>query len=190
MNDDQENLFDDNEGDESGTGSGDAGPAPQTGQTNGASNSDQRVSDLMSKWQTEQARANRLQAQLDQRGKGAGDGKTEGDAAAEPSQADQFLAYQRELTREMVFKRDERLAKYGLAASAITGATPAEMEASLEAHRAFLDSVETQARQGLMVEFGIEPTVGGGGASEPPANFGTMSSEEFEKYVARVKNGY
>lgn len=189
MDNDDSDIFDgDDATDGDGSGSGSEGSAPPDGGTDAgdASNSDQRIRDLTSKWQKEEARANRAEAQLRARGgaDSAGDGDKAG-AVSDP-EVEAFKAFMRDAAREQLFKSEPRLAQFGIKPESITGATPEEMRASLGAQVKLLDSLESQIRNQVLSEHGIAPAIADGGRGEKLPDFTSMSSEEFEKYVQRL----
>ena len=190
MDDQVLDQFDDiDSGNDSAPESGRDSSAPPSGQSGEASNSDKRIRDLMSQKQREEARANRLEAELKAL---KGDGDADGDKApARPAkrneEAEQWAALLRDEARKQLFSSDPRLAQYGLSADEITGATPEEMRASLAAKVKFVDSMETAIRNRVLQEHGLDPEVGGG-AGEPPVDYASMSSEEFEKHLQRAMN--
>lgn len=178
----QDDLFDGLDGgntDDSGSDES----APQDGGTPDPKDS-KRVNDLMSKWQSEQARANRLEAELAAaKGQQKGDA---GDGTASDGAGNEFVEFQRELTRKALFDSDPRFAAYGLDPSAIEGQTVAEMRASVERQKKLVDAVETKARNKALREHGIAPDAGAGsGGSAKPVDYDSMSKEDFEKALAK-----
>lgn len=184
--------FDDLDGldgdDPAGSGSGGEGSAPQ-GEAGADGTSEARINDLMSKWQTEEARANRLQAALDAaKPKDAGAKDDGGQVDPKQAELDEYVSLARESYRQSLYEREPRLREYGLEPTAISGANAAEMQKSFEAHRKLLDTVESKARNAVLREHGLSPELGGGAASQP-VDYSSMSKDDFEKAVARVR-GY
>lgn len=155
-------------------------PAPQA--------DSKRVDDLMSKWQSEQARANRLQKELDAaRAGGGSQGAPQGDA---DGSMDEFREFARENARNQLFGSDPKLAAYGLKAEDITGSTIAEMRESLRKHQKLIDGVETQARNQILAEHGLSPEVATGASTENAPKFSQMSDEEFDKFLKERDGSY
>lgn len=187
MTDSQDDLDFDNEDDGSG---GDA-DAPQTPP---ASNSDSRVNELMSKWQSEQSRANKAEAELAAlRAKAEGSGKGDG-APAKPKEPEApaadngFLDLVRDNARDVLYRSEPRLAQYGIEATSITGNTADEMKASFQKQIELVNQIETNVRNATLAEHGLVPEVGGGGGGKP-VDYGSMDKDEFEKVVQRALNG-
>lgn len=164
---------------------------PKSDQSGDQSNSAKRINDLMSIAQQHEARANAAEAELARlRGqKPRGDGKPEDAGAPEAGAgAEDWAALLREQARDQFYASDPRLAEYGVPKEAITGATPAEMREALIRQTKLVDAIETRARNAALVEFGLDPEIGGG-AGEPAKDFAAMSKEEFESWVQRAKSG-
>ena len=171
--------FNEDEGTGTDAGSGaesDAPPATGKG-TKDSGNSDTRINDLMSKWQSEQSRANALEARLAAlEGSGSGNGGNEGSAPAGDD-----LKEERELirtaARQSLYASEPRLAQLGIEPDAIEGTTAAEMQASFKKLTGLLDKVEGSTRTKLVKELGLDPEIGTGG-SEKPRDFASMSDKE------------
>lgn len=191
MNDQELDQFDDiDSGNDAAPESGsDSSAPPSPDQSGDQSNSQTRINALMSQAQKEEARANRAEAEL-ARLKGtapASGGKTKTDAPVSTgSDAETWANLLRDEARNTLYNRDPRLAEYGIDKSAITGSTPEEMTASLEAQIKLVDAIETRARNKALVEHGLDPEVGGS-SGEPARDFASMSKEEFEKWVAKAQ---
>lgn len=172
---------------EDGDASGSDNSAPPEDGAAGNDKDEKRVNDLMSNWQKEQARANRLEAELKALKSGsAGDQKDEtpaggGTQSAQPNEFEEFV---REDARRRIFESDPRLAEYGLDVASIAGSSIAEMKASLAAQQKLVDGVETRARQRALTEFGLDPEVRAADR-EKPLGIAEMSEEEFEKFLAQ-----
>jgi hypothetical protein len=181
---DQFDDLEDNEG-EPGSDDGDAGvDAPPAGDKPGAAES-KRVSDLTSKWQKAEARAQKAEKLL------AAKAATQGDAdkAPEaPAPSDMWVEAQREVYAERLLDRYPRLTEYGLDIEDITGQTPAEMKASVKRHIDRINAIETKARTNLLIEHGLSPEVPGGGTTRG-VDVAAMADADFEKLVQRTKAG-
>jgi hypothetical protein len=144
-----------------------------------------REDDLMSKWQSEQAKNKRLEARLaalEAQSKG-------GDKGAEiPPDVRQWMDAARDAARERFYEMDPRLAEYGIPASSITGDTPDQMRASVKAYRDLIDSVETKARNKVLAEHGIVAE-SVGSSRFTSKDFVSMSDEEFDKVISQVTGG-
>jgi hypothetical protein len=188
VSDEELDQFDDLDGDDpSGSGSDgdDAGAPPAQGKAPESKES-KRVNDLMGKWQSEQERNKRLQAQLDElKGKKTTDG--DGQPAPDPER-EAWIEAQRDFARERGLNSDPRLADYGLTSDDITGNTPAEIKASVKRWTDVIDAIETKARNRVLAEHGLSPEVAGGSAPKVP-DVASLSDDDFEALVRRAKNG-
>ncbi len=165
--------------------SGSDNSAPQGDASTGGDKGDKRVRDLMSNWQREQSRANRLQAELDAlKGGKPAEGSQDGSADGDAQSGNEFLEFAREDARRRIFEQDPRLAAYGLSASAIAGSTLDEMKASFAAQKKLIDRIASQARSEALQEHGLSPEVIAG-ASETAKGFAEMSQDEFKKLLAQ-----
>lgn len=160
------------------SGSNDAPPKDE-----GSDGADEkRVNDLMSKWQSEQAKANRLQKELDSLKAKAPSASKAKNARAD-SGADEFVQFARESARTQLFNSDPRLAAYGLSASSIAGDSLDEMKASVKAQLDLISAIETKTRNQILAEHGLEPSVASGEASGEVPNFLSMSDKDFEAFL-------
>lgn len=183
MDDDNMDLEDLGGDDLPGSGSGGDDAPPADGDAAGSKDS-KRVNDLMSKWQTEQSRANAAEARIRElEGK-----KTRGDSKdkGRDPEVQQWIEAQVEFARDRAFNSDPRLARFGLTAEAVAGATPAEMAASVKRYSTLIESIETKVRNEVLADNGLVPDGdGAGGTSRQSTDFGAMSDEDFEKAVRR-----
>ena len=188
MDDQDLDQFDDlDSGNDSAPESGSDSSAPPSGQSGEASNSDKRINDLMSKAQREEARANRLERELNAL-KGGGDASDDKAPQARPRRQEETEAWAellREESRKVLFASDPRLAEYGVTPDVLAGSTPDEMRESLRREVARIDAMESKIRNRVLTEHGLDPEVGGG-AGEPPVDYASMSKEEFEKHLQRA----
>jgi hypothetical protein len=143
-----------------------------------------RVRDLQSAKDKETARANKLQKELD-----ALKQQATGKPGEKPKAVDPQLAeWQAELktqVRTQFYESDPRFKEYGLSPDLITGSSPAEMRASLQALKKMVTKIESVARKKVLEETGAAPDLMGGGTvtTGPAKDFSKMSSEEFNKYL-------
>lgn len=179
-----EGLDDDIDG-LSGSDSDEGQDAPGTdGAQDGADKAKKRTreDDLMSKWQSEQAKNERLQKELVRL---QGTKSTQG---AVPPEVQQWMDAAKDAARERFYETDPRLAEYGIPASAITGNTPDEMRASVKGYRDLIDSVETKARNKVLAEHGIVAESVGSSRFDDQDLVG-MSDKDFDKLVNQVTGG-
>lgn len=172
--------LDEEDGEETPADSGSDNSAPPA---DGAPDdkSSTRINDLMSKWQSEQAKANRLQKELDELMAGKGS-PAKGDAGSGAG-ADEFVQFARETTRTTLFESDPRLANYGLTADDIAGDTVAEMKASLSERVKWITQIESKARERVLEEHGLTPEVSTGSLRDTGKTFSTMSEKEFAEFL-------
>jgi len=167
------------------SGSDDSAPPDNSDSTKDKSG--KRVNDLMSKWQAEQARAAKAEAELARLRAAvapqSGDKPADGTKDGQPSEAEEFMQFARESARKNLFDSEPALAKYGLDVSSITGSTLPEMQASLKSQKKLLAAIKTQARNEALAEHGLSPEAQTG-ASDPPKSFSTMSEKEFAEFLA------
>lgn len=178
----------DDEGDSGSDGADDndgtEGAPPDDDNSESDEPESKRVNDLMSNWQKEQARANRLQAELDALKAPKSKGRAKATAAPEENE---FVQFAREQTRNTLYASDPRLAQYGIDVTAITGSTPAEMQASLNGHRKMIDSLESRIRNDVLREHGLAPDVVSDGTRERRTRGfdPNMSDADFEKLLEK-----
>lgn len=185
----EDQLDDDN--DASGGDSGSDNSAPPDGEAQSDSADGKRVNDLMSNWQREQARANKLEREL-QALRAASQGNTQGQGTpggASGAELDEFKEFARENARTTLYSSDPRLAEYGLKPEDIAGSTLAEMRASVKKHQSLIDGIETRARNRILAEHGLSPEVATGASTESTPKFSEMSDEEFDKFLAKRSGG-
>lgn len=177
-----DDVFDD-QNDDSGTGSPPlvGGAPPDTGSPEGSDS--KRINDLMSNWQKAEARAQKAEALLASQAAAAPGSRGDRGQPAKP--VDEWLEYNRRLVRESLYTREPRFERYGIGPDSIEGATPAEMQASFDRQKALVEKIETKARNDALAEHGLVPELAGGLGGSEPADFASMSTDEFEKFVAR-----
>lgn len=189
LDDDNVDLFSDLDGDAGGDDSGSASGGDNAATSAPPKDGDKRVNDLMSNWQKEQARANRLQGELDKlKSQKPSDQKPEGQApAADPDPTrEEWISAQREFLRERALNSDGRFEEYGIGLDDLTGDTPAEIKASVKRFQTLIDAVETKARTRLLQEYGLNPEIAGQ-AMDPKVDIDGMSTDDFNKLVEKAR---
>ena len=189
LDDDNVDMFSDLDGDTGGDDSGSGTGGDDAGQSAPPKDESKRVNDLMGNWQKEQARANRLERELEKlRGQKPADQRPEGDAPAadaDPAR-EEWISAQREFMRERAATSDKRFEEYGIGVDDITGNTPAEIRASFKKLQALIDAVETKARTRLLQEYGLNPEIAGQ-AMDPKVDIEGMSTDDFNKLVEKAR---
>lgn len=185
---DTDDLFDDSTDDDSAGSDGSSTDAAARDGDAGSgddSSGSKRIDDLMSKWQKEQAKAARLEAELARlRGTQGADTRKGGDRkTGGTSDSDSWADFHRQMVRERLYESEPRLKAYDIPLDAISGSTPEEMKASFKAQIALVDKIETKARNAALLEHGLVPEVGGGAGTGEPMDFDKMSTEEFDKFL-------
>ena len=142
---------------------------------------DKRVTDLQSKADKAEARANKAEAAL-AKALTSGEGS---EGSKDPERA-ALLEELRETSLDAVYGEFEQLRQYGIDRALIEGKTRAEMRESATSLVGLIKSVVTKARNQALKEAGVtaEPA---GSTRTPPKDFGAMSAEEFEKFRAERK---
>ena len=136
-----------------------------------------RVNDLMSKWQKAEARNKKLEERLNAlESKG-----TEG-TADDPNQ---WVKVMKQTARDSIYASDPRLARYGIEPDAISGDTPAEMQASLTQVKNLIDRIETDSSNRTLKKAGLTASNKGSASVKGPEI--PESDEDFEKLVAQAK---
>jgi len=195
VSDEDLDLNDDNDLDADSASEGDSGSdnsAPPKRAPADKASGDKRVNDLMGKWQAEQARANKLERELEaaraEQSPPNLDGGSAGGGAVPPaSEFDEFI---RDDARRRLFDTEPKLAAAGLDASAITGSTLSEMKDSLKRTKSLVEGMETRLRGSVLREHGLDPEVVAG-AHEQVQGVAEMSDAEFAKFLAdRDTNAY
>jgi hypothetical protein len=138
-----------------------------------------RIRDLQSKADKAEARANKAEKALKAKTSSAKDETPSG--ADVPPEVAEWLKSTQTSFREDLFAEDKRFKQFDLDPALITGETPSEMRESQKALIEFVDKMEGQIRDSVLVEHGFAPAPK---ASErqKPANYATMTSEEFAKH--------
>jgi hypothetical protein len=143
-----------------------------------ASEEQKRIRDLQSKADKAEARANKAEKALKQAKTSSASGDTGGDV---PPEVAEWLKNTQSTFREDLFEEDPRFKRFDLDPALIQGETPSEMRESQKALIDFVDKMEGQIRDSVLVEHGFAPAPK---ASErqTPTNYATMTSEEFAKH--------
>jgi len=150
-------------------------PKPKSGE-------DKRVKDLQSKADKAEARANKAEAAL--KALQAGE---QGNGSKDPER-DALLAELRESSLDAVYGEFQELRDFGIDRTLIEGGTRAEMRESATALVGLIKSVATKARNQALKEAGVNPEPISGTRSKPKS-YADMSTEDFEKEIARAKGG-
>lgn len=181
-----ENLDSDlEEGDElveDGDDGGDAAGADKTGEP-AKDGADKRISDLQSKYDKAEARANKAESALQKLN--AGDGT---DAGSNDPERKALLEELREASLDSVFGEFAELKEYGIDRALIEGRSRAEMRESATALVGLVKSVATKERNRVLREHGIKAEPAGATRSAPK-NYAEMSDEDIEKEIARARSG-
>jgi hypothetical protein len=146
-----------------------------------------RIRDLQSKADKAEARANKAEKALAKAKTSSAkvNGTADGDV---PPEVAEWLKSTQVKFREDLFKEDTRFSQFKLDPALITGETPSEMRESQKALSEFVDKMEGQIRDSVLIEHGFKPEPR---ASErqKPVNYATMTSEEFAKHEAAALSG-
>lgn len=175
---DTDDVLDDLEGSADADGTNDAPPSTDNDSAEAES---KRIRDLTSLWQKAEARAKKAEAAA-ARAQGRGM-QTKGRTAS--AEIDEFAAFAREDARLRLHRSDPRFEKYGIEPTAISGTTLEEMKASFDAQRKVVDGLESRIRNEVLREHGFDLDVGGSNTESALPDFGSMSPEDFAKFVER-----
>lgn len=137
-----------------------------------------RLSDLQSKADKAEARANKLEKALADAGKGSGSGTN--DPATEA-----LMQELREASLDAVYGEFPELKKFSIDRSLIEGSTRAAMRESATSIVALVKNVSTQARNETLAEHGIKAEPAGATRSKPQ-DYASMSDEEFDKLLNSI----
>lgn len=180
---DDQDLDLEGEGEEATDDSTDTGDGEvdKDGDSGSQADGDKRIKDLQSKADKAEARANKLEAQL-QKALGSG----EGSEGSKDPERDALLSELRESSLDAVYAEFAELKDYAIDRSLIEGKTRAEMRESATALVGLIKSVATKARNKALKDAGVnaEPA---GSTRTPPVDYASMSLEEFEKHRAARK---
>ena len=141
--------------------------------------SKKRISDLQSKADAQEARANKAEKLL-----AAALGKGKSPEANDPG-TEALLQELREASLDAVYGDYPDLKKYGIERSFIEGSTRAEMRESATSIVGLIKAVATKARNETLEQHGLkaEPT---GQTRKPPVDYSTMKDEDFEKLLNSI----
>jgi hypothetical protein len=171
------------------TAQGDDTAAESSGDAAAAGSGGEDPRSWQSKYDKSEAKANRLQKELDAVRASAAAGVAPPPAPARRNGAvDPWVEASKDNFRDELYKSDPRFASLGLEPTLIVGATPGEMRSSFDSLRTSVDRMESGIRQRVLVEHGLEPEVGSGERATN-LNYGTMPKEEFDKLVERALGG-
>ena len=173
--------LDDNDSDAGDSGSDNS--APPSGKAEPEADK-KRVNDLMSKWQAEEARANKAEAELKTL-KAGGAAAPEGSAPAGGADStSEFSEFVREDARRRLFESEPKFAAYGLDQSAISGSTLAEMKESIKRNKALIEGMESRVRGAVLQEHGLDPEVVAGSHEAAP-KLAEMSDSDFAAFLEK-----
>jgi len=150
----------------------------------------ERVRALMSMWQKEQARANKLEAELAKTRTGTTGATEPTSTSSGDGETAEHLTFMREMTRDTLYQSDPRLSRYGFDATSIEGATPSQMKASLKNIQSVIDRIEGDTSNRTLKKHGLTPSIkdGGGPADRKQRkSIAEMSDEEIDRLVNKVK---
>jgi hypothetical protein len=151
------------------------------------SSSAKRIRELQSKADKAEARANKLEKQLS-KAQSSSARVDKGDGGAVPPEVKEWLSSVEGRLRDSLYAEDPRFSQYKLDPELITGGTPAEMQDSQKQLREFVDKMESEIRNAVLVEHGFRPEPKASPRSAP-VNYATMTSEEFAKIEAEALSG-
>jgi hypothetical protein len=153
-----------------------------------------RLRALMSLWQKEQAKANRLEKEVERLSAGGTPTTTTTEDGTPPAgnngETSEHLAFMRSMTRDTLFASDPRLATYGFSPDAIEGNSPTQMRTSLKNLQTMIDRIEGVSTSKTLKKHGMVPSIteGGGPADRKRTkSVENMTDEEFNKLTERVK---
>lgn len=194
MTDEFDTYFDDDEedaSDEEESKSPDAAGGDKGSESESKEDVEKRIRDLQSKADKAEARANKLQKQLEAQGKSKNAATDdEGTEGVVPPEVRKWLDAAKERTLDQTFKSDGRFQKYKVDPAFIQADSPDALKERAKALAKMLSEIETQVRNEVLVEHGFSPQPATSERSEPK-NYATMSSEEFNKIADRALNsGY
>ena len=181
LDDEEEDTSEDEESSESGAADS------QGSGSESSEDVEKRIRDLQSKADKAEARANKLQKQIEAQTKSqkaAKDGNADG---VVPPEVQKWLDTAKERATEAAFESDERFKKYKVSPEFIQGDSPDELRQRAKAFADLLTEIEGQARNDVLVEHGYRPEPATSERADPK-NYRTMSTEEFNKEVDRALN--
>lgn len=142
---------------------------------------DKRINDLTSARDKETARANAAEKALAAiRGKGK-------EGSNDP-QVTALMQELRDASLDAVFSAQPKLSEYGIDRALIEGSTRSELRASADQLVALIEQVETKATNRALAKHGIDAAPVGS-RREKPLDIANMPKDEFEKLIARAKQG-
>ena len=183
LSDDDEDLDSDESEKDDGAAEADA----ETGAKPPESSGDKRLRDLQSRADKAEAKANKLQKQLEQVQSGAS-AQSESDPSV-PPEVRMWLDAAQDRLRDQLYAGDARFAEFGFPASLIQGKTPVAMRESAKELSGLMDTLETKVRDKVLREHGIQP-VPMAGERTRGKSVEKMSTEEFKQYVDTLMRSY
>jgi hypothetical protein len=139
-----------------------------------------RLADLQSKADKAEARANKAEKAL------AAAQKASSNSGSADPQTLALMQELREASLDAVFGEYPELKEYGIDRSLIEGSNRAQMREAATSLVGLIKSVSTKTRNKVLQENGIkaEPA---GNTRKPPADYESMSDEDFEKLLNSVQ---
>jgi hypothetical protein len=138
---------------------------------------DKRISDLQSKADAAEARANKAERLLESKNAGKS-----GDTDPVTQALMQDL---REASLDAIFAEHAELKQYGIERSLIEGSTRSQMRESADAVVSLIKSVSTKVRNETLAENGIVAAPSGS-ARKGPVDYASMDDEAFNKLLDSV----
>lgn len=161
--------------------------APQEAAADG--DKDDEAKSWQSKADKAEARANRLERELDElRRTQSVEGSSSTAKPKADGSEDPWVAASKDNFRDDLYRSDPRLKALGFDADLIQGSTPAEMRKSLASLQGSVDRMESGIRNRVLAEHGLEP-VPGSGERATGVNYRTMPTDEFNKLVEKQMQG-
>lgn len=181
MADTDNDLFgDDLEDDASGVSDGSQAPESSDGDDPKAA---KRVADAQRALHKEQARAKALEKELEELKSRGAEPVDRDKAPVAPDLNPELL----EDWREAAWERYPAFKDFGIEIDAIQGGTRTEIRQAAANLAKFIDEVESKVRNRVLAEYGLSAEGLGGGKREQYPDFGSMSSEDFLKFVEKRK---
>lgn len=193
MPDDYENPFTDRDDDSSDSESEDKDTKPTSDAADASAKDsedvkdDKRIRDLQSKADKAEARANKLQKELDEAVSKAAK-VSDADEQEVPPQVRDWLLAAQERAQKGLYEQDQRFKDYQVPEAFITGDSPSKMKENAEALSNLVTQIEGQVRNKVLVEHGFAPEPATS-ERQDPKNYGNMSSEDFNKEFDKALGG-
>lgn len=177
----EDDLLDGDDGDDLNDDGAPEGDPSKTGKTQ--KSPDKRISDLQSKADKQEARANKAESALKRLQEAMKEPDAEeGKPPAGNPVADAATLAILDMAKMFAVQQHPRLAEFGLSAADLTGSTPSEVAQSAAALVTRFEKIETQVKNKVLAENGFAPEIDAGAPAPTKAkDFSKMSSEDFKK---------